>query len=96
MIPPLPWWKTRCQDRRLQTFAGRDSQAIVIEVRAGASLRPEHLVAQRIIRDAGNNLAVAFDRDVEAEVRNSVKKVQCPVEGVHNPAIRRVLPLDLT
>ena len=83
-------------DQRVgQMAARRDAQAPVVDIGAGALLGPEHLVAQRLVDDAGDDLAVALERDRDREMRDAVQEIGGAVERIDDPAVMRVGALRL-
>src|SRR5207237_5928325 len=81
-------------DQRLaQLAARRHPEAAVVEIGAGALLGPEHLVAGRLVDDAGDDLAVAFEPYRDREMRDAVQEIGGAVERVDDPAMMRVAAL---
>src|SRR5579862_2896407 len=68
----------------------RDSQAPVVNEGAGAFLGPEHLVAQRLIDEPCDDLAVALERDRDRPMRNAVQEIGGAVERIDDPAMMRI------
>src|SRR5215469_4010287 len=68
----------------------RDAKAPVVEIGAHPLLRPEHLVARRLIDDAGDDLALALQGDRDAEMRDAVEEVERAVERIDKPAMLAV------
>src|SRR5207302_9589202 len=62
-------------DQRIAELAPRRyPEAAVVEIGADALLGPEHLVAGRLVDQAGNDLAVAFERDRDREMWDAVQE----------------------
>ena len=73
----------------------RDPEAPVVEEGALAALGGEHLVAGRIVDEAGDQLAVAFERDRDGEERDAVQEVGGAVERIDDEAMGAVGALHL-
>src|SRR5207248_11753645 len=63
----------------------------VVEIGACTVIGPELFILQRIEDDAGALLAIALERDGDAEVRQAVEKVRRAVELVDDPAMLAIL-----
>ena len=70
--------------------ARRDAQPPVVDEGAGALLGPEHLVADRLVDHAGDDLAVALERDRDGEERQAVQEIGGAVERIDDPAMAPV------
>src|SRR6185437_14080955 len=68
----------------------RDAQPAVVMEGAGALLRPEHLIAHRLVDHAGDDLSVALQPDRDGEMRDAVQKIGGAVQGIDDPAVMRV------
>ena len=68
-------------------LAGRDPQARVIEICAGAAFGPEELVGQRVIDNARDDLAAFLERDRDRELRQAMQEVRGSIERVNDPAM---------
>ena len=75
-------------DQRLAEIAPRgDADARVVEERAFALLGDEHLFGDRIVDEAGDDDAVALERDRDGEMRNAVQEVGGAVERIDDPGM---------
>src|SRR3546814_401492 len=82
--------------QRLRHIATRgDAEATILEPGALALFRPEAFVGQRLIDEAGHNLAIVLDRDRDGEMRDAVKEIGGAVQWIDDPAETRVLALLL-
>ncbi len=78
-------------DHRLgKAAAPRDAQAPLVDVGADALLGPEHLVADRLVDHAGDELAVALERHRDREERQPVQEIGGAVQGIDDPAMAPV------
>ena len=68
----------------------RHPDAPIVEEGALAALGGEHLVACRIVDEAGDQLAVAFERDGDGEERDAVQEVGGAVERIDDEAMGAV------
>ena len=68
----------------------RDPDAPVVEEGALAALGGEHLVAGRIVDEASDQLAVAFERDGDGEERDAVQEIGGAVERIDDEAVGAV------
>ena len=82
------------EQRFLKAAAGRDSDSPTVEIRPLAFFGPEHLIRDRLVNNPGHGLAVSLQGDGNGKVRNPVKKVGGPIQGVDDPAVRRVGAFD--
>src|SRR4051794_38490358 len=80
-------WQGAANNRIGKTPARRDPDAAVVQKGALAMLGGEELVAGGVVDQAGDDLALALQRDRDREVRNSVQEVGGAVEGVDDPGI---------
>src|SRR5262249_50098012 len=77
-------------DHRIAELAPRgNAQPPIVDIGADAFLGPKELVAQRLVDEAGDDLAVALERDRDAPMRNAVEGIGCAVERVDQPAVMR-------
>ena len=81
-----------------QFLAARDAQAPRARVgrvdeRAVAFLGPEQFVGDRLVDDAGDDLAVALERQRDREVRHAVQEIRRAIERIGDPAIMAVAPI---
>ena len=67
-----------------------DADAPVVEEGALAAFGDEQLVVGRIVGQAGNDRAVAFQRNRDRKVRNAVQEVGGAVERIDDPAMALV------
>src|SRR5579862_7528661 len=67
-----------------------DAKALIVEERALAVLGDEELLVGRIVNEAGNDGAVALERDRDSEVRNAVQEIGGAVERIDDPAMASV------
>src|SRR5216683_3989523 len=75
-------------DQRLAKRApGRHPEAAVVEIGADAFLGPEHLVPGRLVDQPGYDLAIAFERDRDREMRDPMQEIGGAVERVDDPAV---------
>ena len=72
-------------DRVGEPLPRRDPQAPVVEEGALAALGGEQLVVDRIVDQAGDDRAVALERDRDREMRNAVQEVGGAVERIDDP-----------
>ena len=73
----------------------RDPDAAVVEKGALAALRGEQLVAGGVVDQAGDELAVALERDGDREQRDAVEKIGGAVERIDDEAMGAVGAFDL-
>ena len=64
-----------------------DADALVVEERALAAFGDEQLVVRRIVGHAGDDRAVAFERDGDGEMRDAVQEIGGAVERIDDPAV---------
>src|SRR5579862_7824470 len=79
--------ETRREQARRQPLDVRNVDALPIQESALASGRREKLGGDRLVDDAGNQLAVLFEPDGNGEARVAVSKIRRAVERVHVPAV---------
>ena len=80
---------------RLRQFGAlRDAQAPVGAPGALPLFGHVHVVVGRIVDDAGDDLALALERDRDGEDRDRVKEVGGRVERIDVPGVALVRPLD--
>ena len=72
----------------------RDAQAAVVEIGALAALGDEELVCRRVVDHAGDEVALALERDRDREDRDAVQEVGGAVERVDVPGVALVGALD--
>ena len=68
----------------------RDANPPVVEEGALAALGDEQIVVGRIVDEAGDDGAVALERDRHGEMRNAVQEIGGAVERIDDPAVRVV------
>ena len=73
-----------------EALARRDPDALVVEERALAALGDEQLLVGRIVGQAGDDGAVALERDRHREMRNAVQEIGGAVERIDDPAMALV------
>ena len=73
---------------------GRDPQAAIAAERALSLLRHVHVVVGGIVDHAGDDLALALERDRDGEDRDGVQEVGRRVERVDMPGVALVGSLD--
>ena len=71
-----------------------DAQAAVVHEGAAAALGGVELVHRRIVDDAGDELALALQRDRDGEDRDAVQEIGGAVERIDDPAVLVVLAGD--
>ena len=64
-----------------------DADALFVEEGALAALGDEEVVIGRVVDQAGDDDAVAFERDRNREVRDAVQKISGAVERIDDPAL---------
>ena len=64
-----------------------DAQAAVVHEGAAAAFGGVKLVHGRIVDDAGDQLALALQRDRDGEYRDAVQEIGGAVERVDDPAV---------
>ena len=74
-------------DRVGEPLARGDAQAPVVEEGALAALGGEQLVVGRIVDQAGDDRALALERDRDREVRDAVQEVGGAVERIDDPGV---------
>ena len=72
-----------------------DPQAPVVEEGAGAALGDIEFVDDRIVDDAGDDLALALERQRDGEDRDAVEEIGGAVERIDDPAVGLVAAGDL-
>ena len=77
-------------DRIGEPLPRGDADAPVVEEGALAALGHEQLVVCRIVDEAGDDRAVAFERDRDGEMRDAVQEIGGAVERIDDPAMRPV------
>ena len=77
-------------DGVVELLATADADAALVHERAPALLGEEHLVAHRVVDDAGERLRVALEGNGDGELRDAVQKVGGAVERIDQPAVRGV------
>ena len=70
-----------------EPLAGGDADAPVVEKGALAALGDEHLVGGRIVDQAGDDRALALERDRDGELRDAVQEIRGAVERIDDPAV---------
>src|ERR1700733_2549501 len=73
-----------------QVLARRDPDALVVEIRALAALGDEQLLIGRIVGQAGDDDAVALERDRHREMRDAVQEIGGAVERSDGPTMALV------
>ena len=73
-----------------KAFSAGNADALLVHERAFALLGDEHLFVGRIVDQAGDHRAFAFERDRNRELRNAVQEIGGAVERVDDPAMRLV------
>ena len=68
----------------------RDAQAAVVVERALAALGDEQVFVRRVVNQAGDDGAFAFERDRDRKVRDAVEEIGGAVERIDDPAVRLV------
>jgi hypothetical protein len=69
------------------TASRRDAQPPVVEIGARALLGPIEFVAGRLVDHCGDDFAVPFEPDRDAEMRDAVQEIGRAVERVDDPAM---------
>ena len=64
-----------------------DAQPLVVEEGALAALGDEQLVGDRIVDQAGDDRALALERDRDRELRDAVQEVGGAVERIDDPGV---------
>ena len=72
-----------------EVAAAGDAQPPVVEEGAAAALGDVKLVQDRVVDDAGDELALALERDRDGEERDAVQEVGGAVERIDDPADAR-------
>ena len=81
-------------DHRVDQFAATgDAQPAVIEESAATALGGVELVHRRVVDDAGDDLALALQRDGNGKQRNAVQEIGGAVQRVDDPAVLGILAL---
>ena len=73
-----------------------DAQAAVVEIGALPAFGHEQLVLGRIVDDAGDDLALAFETHRDREMGDAVEEVGGAIERVDMPGVALVLPFDVS
>src|SRR5262245_66071340 len=82
-------------DQRLvEGGARRNPHALVVQKGTLAALGDEELVLDRIVDEACDRHAVAFQPDGDAEMRDGMQKVGGAIERIDMPAMRLVGTLE--
>src|SRR6516162_9901836 len=68
-------------------LASRHAQPAIIQEGALAALGGEQLITDGIVDDAGNDRALALERNRDREMRDAVQKVQGAVKRIDDPAM---------
>ena len=90
-IAAAPVMRQAAGDHRVgQPLAHRDPDALVVEIRALAALGDEQLLVGRIVGQAGDDGAVALERDRHREMRDAVQEIGGAVERIDDPAMALV------
>ncbi len=78
-----------------QHLAGADADAAIVEEGAATLFRRVEFIGRRVEDYAGDDLAIALQRDRDGKLRDAVQEVCRAVERIDDPAMRAIGALDL-
>ncbi len=77
-----------------QVAPGGDANTAFVHKGPFAFLCPEEFVGDRVVCQAGDNLACTFQRNINGKHRDAMEKICCAVEWIDDPAVAFVTSLD--